>query len=370
LLDAIRDEVRETYNQIALIKSGIDETALQVQGQYQQSQASFTQFRNVYYGPAPTHPTTRPDGSPMQDGDTYLRTTAPQGLTYYLAGEWVAPSAEAIDLSNKLDKSHEGAGGTERHPLVTPPDEGGPGLAGFMSPEDKAKLDGIAEGATNYQHPTGDGNRHVPPTTSADVNKVLKSAGAQGQPPAWATLSKSDVGLSLVDNTRDVDKPLSLVAQEALNAKAPLNSPAFTGTPTAPTPAASANTPQIATAAFVQGLVATKAPLASPTFTGTPTAPTASSSADSAQIANTAWVRDRLSGYAPLSHTHSYVPLSTGVTGVRLGSFSQISVLNGQWFADAGHCLVGVAELNGAISQVRQKPIQRLINGSWATISG
>lgn len=63
----------------------------------------------------------------------------------------------------------------------------------------------------------------------------------------------------------------------------PVNSPAFTGTPTAPTAASGTNTTQIATTAFVQGL------LASPVFTGTPTAPTAAANTISTQIATTAF---------------------------------------------------------------------------------
>jgi hypothetical protein len=46
--------------------------------------------------------------------------------------------------------------------------------------------------------------------------------------------------------------------QTELNNKAPLVSPALTGTPTAPTPAESTNTTQIATTAFVQGVAAKK----------------------------------------------------------------------------------------------------------------
>jgi hypothetical protein len=45
-------------------------------------------------------------------------------------------------------------------------------------------------------------------------------------------LAKADVGLSLVDNTADTAKPVSSATLTALNAKAPLASPAFTGTPT------------------------------------------------------------------------------------------------------------------------------------------
>ena len=43
-----------------------------------------------------------------------------------------------------------------------------------------------------------------------------------------------------------------------LNSYAPLNSPALTGTPTAPTAAAGTNTTQVATTAFVQGEVSAK----------------------------------------------------------------------------------------------------------------
>lgn len=65
-------------------------------------------------------------------------------------------------------------------------------------------------------------------------------------------LVKADVGLSNVDNTSDANKPVSTATQTALNLKANLNSPALTGTPTAPTAAAGTNNTQIATTAFVQ----------------------------------------------------------------------------------------------------------------------
>jgi hypothetical protein len=47
---------------------------------------------------------------------------------------------------------------------------------------------------------------------------------------AIGTLTKSSVGLSNVDNTADVNKPVSTAASTALALKAPLASPAFTGT--------------------------------------------------------------------------------------------------------------------------------------------
>lgn len=142
-----------------------------------------------------------------------------------------------------------------------------------------------------------------------------------------------------------------------LSAKAPLASPSFTGTPTAPTAAPATNTTQVATTAFAQdalagvgagdmmksvydttnngkvdaaetadavawmgvtgkpssftpathnhptsevtGLdaaLAAKAPLASPALTGTPTAPTATAGNSSTQLATTAFVAAAVAG--------------------------------------------------------------------------
>jgi hypothetical protein len=65
----------------------------------------------------------------------------------------------------------------------------------------------------------------------------------------------------------------------SLGAKyAAINSPALTGVPTAPTAAGGTNTTQLATTAFVQGV------LASPAFTGVPTAPTAAAGTDNGTI--------------------------------------------------------------------------------------
>ena len=136
----------------------------------------------------------------------------------------------------------------------------------------------------------------------------------------------------------------SVIAIAGSGAFAPLASPAFTGTPTAPTPLSSDDSTTIATTAFVkanitggtvQAVTATaplsssggtspdisisqattstngylsstdwntfdsKAPTASPAFTGTPTAPTASNSDSSTQLATTAFVKSvRLDQFA------------------------------------------------------------------------
>jgi hypothetical protein len=67
--------------------------------------------------------------------------------------------------------------------------------------------------------------------------------------------TKADVGLANVDNTSDAAKPVSTAQQTALDLKAPLASPALTGSPTAPTQLAADNSTKVATTAFVQAVV-------------------------------------------------------------------------------------------------------------------
>jgi hypothetical protein len=84
--------------------------------------------------------------------------------------------------------------------------------------------------------------------------------------------------------------------QAALDLKAPLASPTFTGTVSAPTAAFGDNSTKIATTAFVQANAAT---LSSPAFTGTPTAPTAAEDTNTTQLATTAFVIGQASATSP-----------------------------------------------------------------------
>lgn len=67
---------------------------------------------------------------------------------------------------------------------------------------DKTKLSGIASGANNYTHPTGDGNAHVPATGTTNNGKVL-TAGATAGSAAWADLpaAGSKIAVSTVEPT-------------------------------------------------------------------------------------------------------------------------------------------------------------------------
>lgn len=75
---------------------------------------------------------------------------------------------------------------------------------------------------------------------------------------------------------------------------APKESPALTGTPTAPTPTKTDNSTKLATTGHVKNVVADYAPLASPALTGKPTAPTAAQASNDTQLATTAFVKAAL----------------------------------------------------------------------------
>lgn len=66
------------------------------------------------------------------------------------------------------------------------------------------------------------------------TGQVLNKASNTNYDTQWHTLVKGDVGLSSVDNTSDVGKPVSTAQQTALDLKAPLASPTFTGTVVVP----------------------------------------------------------------------------------------------------------------------------------------
>ena len=75
--------------------------------------------------------------------------------------------------------------------------------AGLMSATDKTKIDGIAAGANNYVHPTGDGNSHIPATGTTNNGKVLK-AGSTSNSASWSN----------IDWTEIVNKPTSMPASD------------------------------------------------------------------------------------------------------------------------------------------------------------
>jgi len=180
---------------------------------------------------------------------------------------------------------------------------------GAAIPDQNAKINGDlwATGNGLYFHVGGTTYQSAPinsPTFTGIVSAPGFSSGSSDQ---VITLSHLSATQTILENS--------------INLKAALASPAFTGTPTAPTSSTNNNSTQIATTAFVKTavdtkatdltasyisytdsavaaysntvntLLAVKAALASPVFTGTPQAPTPTSGNNSAQIATTAFIQ-------------------------------------------------------------------------------
>ena len=90
----------------------------------------------------------------------------------------------ATNLGNKADKNHGHSNATNS-------------AAGFMSKDDKAKLDGIAANANNYTHPTSSGNKHIPAGGSS--GQFLKwSADGTAQ---WAANPNTDSKVNVAADT-------------------------------------------------------------------------------------------------------------------------------------------------------------------------
>lgn len=111
-------------------------------------------------------------------------------------------------------------------------------------------------------------------TPTSEVTSVAGKKGA-------VTLNSADVGLGNVANETKATM---------------FTSPAFTGIPTAPTPAVATNNTQVATTAFVKAQG--NAPLVSPVFTGTPTAPTPAVGDNSTKLATTAFVKTAVQDFS------------------------------------------------------------------------
>lgn len=165
-----------------------------------------------------------------KEGDFYLDITAHSLLGPRGATAWPNVTTAVSLIGPKGADGTNGAAGSQ-------------GPAGPRGDTGATGADG-APGPRGLQGPQGD------PGQTVSVNNVTQVSGN-------ITLTPSNLGLGNVDNTSDVNKPISTPTQGALSLKAPLDSPALTGTPTAPTAQNGTNNTQIATTAFVQSALGT-----------------------------------------------------------------------------------------------------------------
>jgi hypothetical protein len=180
-----------------------------------------------------------------------------------------------------------------------------------LSAADKGKLDTLT--STYWRDPVSDAGNlplNTDPvgairlvTTENTIYECISQTGLlSGQWRPFATVAAIATVATAVAGTDNSSlmSPLRTMQLITALALAPLASPALTGTPTAPTPAACDNSTKLATTAFVKEAVAPLAPLASPALTGTPTAPTPAEGDNSTNLATTAFVQEAVAPLAPL----------------------------------------------------------------------
>jgi hypothetical protein len=167
----------------------------------------------------------------------------------------------------------------------------------------------------------------VPTAPTADygtnTTQLATTAFVQGEKlsPAFSGVPTAPTASSATSNTQ--------IATTAF-VQAQKTSPAFSGIPTAPTAAAGTNTTQLATTEFTTGAVGTleasttattnslqalKAPIDSPTFTGVPTAPSPADGDVSQKIATTAFVRSSAPVLSVAGKTGTVTLLVGDITG-------------------------------------------------------
>ena len=171
----------------------------------------------------------------------------------------------------------------------------------------KAQVDVLSENKAPLASPALTG-APTAPTASAGTN-TTQIATTEFVKTAIAALTAGGIVTSVAGKTGAVTLGVSDVSGAA-----PIASPTFTGTPSAPTQSNTDNSTKLATTAFVKSVVADintgvtsvagktgsvtlavgdvsgAAPLASPALTGTPTAPTPTAGDSTTRVATTAFV--------------------------------------------------------------------------------
>lgn len=172
--------------------------------------AAFKSLDARYLGAKALPPTSDNAGGALLAGTTYWDTVLNGGcLRVFQAGAWVTiPANVASQISS------------------TP-------VGGIVATNVQAALAELdAKKAARATTLAGYGITDALPSTynPAWLNISGKPAFAQ----VATSGSKNDVGLGSVDNTSDANKPVSTTQQMALNLKAPINNPTFTGLLRAP----------------------------------------------------------------------------------------------------------------------------------------
>lgn len=172
-----------------------------------------------YHSPSATAPSTRDDGTALQIGDTYYNTAENQEYIYKQSG-WAVRAIDGSYLSANEGAARVGtAGGTTVQAALN-----------AINTEVDTKQEATA--ALGYLSSVTPAANQLPyfNTATGATTTSLTAFGRSLIDDSNAATARTTLGLGNVDNTSDANKPISTATQSALDLKAPINSPTFTGT--------------------------------------------------------------------------------------------------------------------------------------------
>jgi hypothetical protein len=207
-------------------------------------------------------------------------------------------------------------------------------------------------------------------TTALDAKAPLASPTFTG---TVGGLSKSMVGLGNVDNISDANKPVSTAQQSALDLKAPLASPAFTGTVSGIT-ASMVGLANVTNTSDANKPVSTaqktaldlKAPLASPTFTGTVLLPTGTASAAPLRLAAGISLTTPVFGSVEFDGTNLLLTNNAGTPTRKTLAFTDAPTFTGVPLAPTASSGTNTGQI--ATTQFVQSAIQGVVGAAPAAL--
>ncbi len=220
--------------------------------------AALAQYREQYLGSFDDDPTVDGNGNPIREGAEYFNTVTDKLRVYVLPGGWQDADESAQAATQNALNSAAAAAASATAAAASATAATAKAAAAQASAGDAADSAGAAEShvaqaassaSTAKTHADGAAASATAAANSASQAASSKTAAAASAVEAAASaaaarthagdvgnphkVTKAQVGLGNVDNTSDADKPVSRATQAALDAKAPKDSPTFTGPVTA-----------------------------------------------------------------------------------------------------------------------------------------
>ena len=177
-------------NNAATSETNAANSATAAAGSATSAAAQLTSFKNAYYGPLATNPTTRPDSSAMQAGDEYYNTSS-KSLQVYNGTSWGAAGV----VFNPIQQSFSGNGSTTAFTLSQAPGVVAALLVSIGGVNQTAGVDYTLSGTTltfTSAPPAGTNNINtvnfgVAGTIGVPANASVTPASLTSGAPSWSS---------------------------------------------------------------------------------------------------------------------------------------------------------------------------------------